>query len=57
MITKNQIELTARNYGYKAIVTVYLGARLIWEAISSCFGSGCWLGDRVWKGDDVWRGF
>lgn len=57
MITRNQIELTARYYGSKVIVTVYRGARLIWEAISSCFGSGCWLGDRVWKGDDVWRGF
>lgn len=57
MIIKNQIELTARYYGNKAITSVYKGARLIWEAINSCFGSGFWIRDKVWNGDDVWRSF
>lgn len=35
---------------------VYRGARLVWQAIRSCFGSGAWLGDRPWLGDDPWKG-
>lgn len=55
MIYKNNLELTARYYGKQAITAVYHGAKLVWEAISSCFGSGMWLGARPWKGTDGWR--
>lgn len=55
MIYKGGIEMSARYYGLKAVTAVYKGAKLVWEAISSCFGSGMWLGARPWKGTDGWR--
>ena len=55
MIYKGGIEMSARYYGAKTITAVYKGARLVWEAITSCFGSGMWLGARPWKGTDGWR--
>lgn len=56
MICLNGKELTARYIGSKAVSAVYYGAKLIWEAISSCFGSGAWDGSKPWSGKDAWRG-
>lgn len=55
MIYKEGKELSSIYFGTKAISAVYYGAKLVWEAISSCFGSGMWLGARPWKGTDGWR--
>lgn len=41
--------------GKKTIVAVYEGLHLVWEAITSCFGSGWWINDRPWKDDDGWK--
>ncbi len=30
-------------------------AAKIWEAISSCFGSGIWRPSKPWKGKDKWK--
>lgn len=27
----------------------------IWEAVSSCFGSGLWRGAKPWRGKDKWK--
>lgn len=27
----------------------------IWEAVSSCFGSGLWRAAKSWKGKDKWK--
>lgn len=44
---------------YQAIETLYIGTKngavLIWEAVSSCFGSGFWREELPWKDDDAWR--
>ncbi len=48
-------ELTARYVGSKAVEAVYYGAKLVWEAISSCFGAGYWDDDRPWSDDDAWK--
>ena len=40
MIIKNQNEIKERYWGIKPIAYVYLGIKLIWSAVSSCFGSG-----------------
>lgn len=55
MISKNNIEMGARYYGEKAITVVYKGAKLVWEAIASCFGGGMWLNNRAWKNTDGWK--
>lgn len=55
MITRNNIELSARYYGTKVISAVYLGSRLIWEAVNSCFGSGFWIKEKAWSNIDSWR--
>lgn len=55
MIIKQGKELSARYIGAKAIEAVYHGARLVWEAISSCFGSGYWDDDKPWNDDDAWN--
>lgn len=30
------------------------GAIKLWEAISSCFGSGWWRSEDSWSNDDSW---
>ena len=43
----------------KNIGAIYQGTKLVWRtvynAITSCFGSGTWLGDKLWLGDDLWK--
>ena len=56
MIYRNGKEITALSFGTRAIGAVYYGAKKVWEAVSSCFGSGMWLGDRPWSGVDGWKG-
>jgi len=40
MIYKGRKEIAARYIGSRVIAAVYYGVKLVWEAISSCFGSG-----------------
>ena len=37
--------------------SVYLGVKLVWDAIRSCFGSGKWVGNKPWIGKEKWKGF
>ena len=55
MITKSHLTMQAWYYGTKTISAVYYGAKLVWEAIASCFGSGMWLDLRAWKNTDGWK--
>ena len=55
MIYKQGKELTARYIGRRAIAAVYHGAKVVWEAVSSCFGSGFWQNDKPWSNDDAWQ--
>ena len=59
MINRNSQDLQARYYGDKPIMYVYHitieGARLVWQAISSCFGAGYWINNYGWKNTDGWR--
>jgi len=34
---------------------VFRGARLVWQAIRSCFGTGAWLEERPWLDSDAWK--
>jgi hypothetical protein len=55
MIKKGLKDITGVYIGQRAISAVYVGARLVWSAISSCFGSGFWRGDKPWSRTDGWR--
>ena len=55
MIIKDRKEITERYWGIKPIAYVYFGIKLIWSAVSSCFGSGIWLNDKPWSNDDAWK--
>lgn len=55
MIYKNGRELSARYVGRNVVLAVYLGAKLVWEAVASCFGSGYWSNDKPWSNTDAWR--
>ena len=55
MIIKNQNEIKERYWGIKPIAYVYLGIKLTWSAVSSCFGSGMWLNYKPWSNDDAWK--
>lgn len=48
-------EITLINHGSRVVSSVYHGARLIWEAIRSCFGKGFWVNASSWNNSDVWK--
>lgn len=54
-IFKKDKEITAIYFGKKAISAVYRGAKLIWQAIRSCFGAGYWVDDKPWIDDEGWK--
>ena len=43
--------------GFKRVNAIYHivngVARIAWQAVRSCFGSGMWLNDKSWINDDV----
>ncbi len=41
--------------GRRPVQALYRGAVKIWEAVSSCFGSGWWRSDKPWKDGDAWK--
>lgn len=55
MIYKNGKEVTAMYIAGYTVNAVYKGAKLVWEAINSCFGAGYWRGDKPWIGSDGWK--
>lgn len=55
MIYNGTIGVAARYYGTKVITAVYKGAKLVWEAVSSCFGSGVWTSWKGWSDTDGWK--
>ena len=55
MIYKGKTELNSRYYGLRVVAAVYKGVQLVWEAVTSCFGSGMWNSDKAWKNTDGWK--
>lgn len=39
----------------KTVQAVYKGARLVWQAIRSCFGGGYWDDNKPWLDDEGWK--
>lgn len=55
MIKLGNKEISAIRLGSNVISAVYKGSVLIWQAIRSCFGSGCWLNEKAWINDETWK--
>lgn len=55
MIYKSNKEIVLIYAGKKAISAVYKGARLVWQAIRSCFGAGYWVNEKPWINEEGWK--
>lgn len=55
MLYNDEREIVAINKWHHAIQAVYRGARLVWIAVRSCFGSGVWIDEKPWLDDEPWR--
>lgn len=55
MIKKNNKDTAAIYRGSRAIAFVYKGARLVWQAVASCFGAGYWINNYPWSNADAWK--
>ena len=55
MIRKGDKEMQVRYHGSRVITAVYKGAKLVWAAVSSCFGSGVWTSCKGWSDTDGWK--
>lgn len=38
-----------------AVTAVYAGARLVWQAVRSCFGAGWWNNEKPWDNTEGWK--
>lgn len=45
----------AVHYKGKVIGAIYQGSKIVWEAISSCFGSGWWRSIMPWRNSEMWK--
>lgn len=55
MIWKGDKRVERLYKGSTPVAAIYKGAVKVWEAVSSCFGSGLWKPDKPWKGTDAWK--
>ena len=55
MIVYQNRDIIGFMFNGKAIAEIRKGTRLVWEAITSCLGSGRWINERMWKNTDGWK--
>jgi len=55
MISAEGKQIAIIHAGGKVIAAVYHGARLIWQAVRSCFGSGRWINEKPWLNAEAWK--
>ncbi|MBQ9309880.1 MAG: MFS transporter [Bacteroidales bacterium] len=55
MILKDEKTFGAFRYTGKGIARILYMGRVVWQAISSCFGSGAWIEDYPWLDEDGWK--
>jgi len=55
MIIINGHEIISIQKWHHSITYVYKGARLVWQAVRSCFGRGKWIPDKPWIDYDKWK--
>lgn len=55
MIYHQGRETAAAYAAGRALSMIYAGARLVWQAIRSCYGAGLWQAAKPWSRTDPWR--
>ncbi|MBR1527616.1 MAG: MFS transporter [Prevotella sp.] len=55
MLYLNGKETIGLYHNGKALSELWKGTRLLWQAVRSCFGSGCWRNDKPWINDEGWK--
>jgi hypothetical protein len=55
MIRIGNKELDFVRVGTRTVSAIYIGTKLVWQAIRSCFGSGYWISTSPWKNDEGWK--
>ena len=55
MIALNNKTLVASYYMSLAISKIAYGAKILWEKITSCFGSGTWNATKPWISNENWK--
>ena len=55
MIYYGNREVTAITVTKKSIQAFYWGARIVWQAVRSCFGSGKWVPTKPWLNNEKWK--
>lgn len=55
MITNKEKRIEIVKYGSINISAIYQGARLVWQAVRSCFGAGKWVNDKPWINEESWK--
>ena len=55
MIQLGDREIAQIFLGNGVVAAIDLGAKLVWTAITSCFGSGWWIDDAPWRDDEAWK--
>ena len=48
-------EVVAYSIGKRVVSAIYAGSRLVWLAVSSCFGAGYWIRTKGWSRKEAWR--
>ena len=51
----NGRKIGAIYYTGKALAYVYYKAKLVWQSVRSCFGSGTWINQRSWDNKENWN--
>lgn len=54
MTIKNK-QITALVIEGKQIIYFYIGDKLIWQAIRSCFSNGYWDNKMAWNNKEAWK--
>jgi hypothetical protein len=51
--SKGEIIIVAA--GKRIIAFIAKGAQVLWQAVRSCFGGGCWRDDKSWNDKECWK--
>lgn len=55
MIYKDGNSVAIVYKGRKPLAFRYIGTRLFWQSIRSCYGRGVWMQEKPWLDGDTWK--